>query len=247
MMKTAVISGARGGVAQALAALLRTQGTRLALISRDVSGLGEHAASDVLIQADVATQEGAAQAFAAVREAFGGPAQGFAHCAGSTVIAPLSRTREEQYRGCMAANVDSAFFCTQAYLAQLTEAKQAGSMVLFSSVVAGMGVSNHAAIAAAKGAIEALTRALAADYAAAGIRINCVAPGLMRSPMTARMLSSEAAEKQIAAQYPLGFFGEASDGANAAAFLLGEQSRWITGQILHLDGGFSAIRPYVKS
>ncbi len=245
-MKTALITGARGGVAQALAAKLRAAGYRLALVSRDPTDIASDA-SDVVIQADVATQAGAQLAVKSSADAFGAPPSAFAHCAGSTVIAPLARTKEEQYRACMAANVDSAFFCAQAYLSALSEAKQAGAVVLFSSVVAGMGVSNHAAIAAAKGAIEALTRSLAADYAGLGVRINCVAPGLMRSPMTARMLGSEAAEKQIAAQYPLGFFGDASDGADAAAFLLSDQARWITGQILHLDGGFSAIRPYVKA
>ena len=243
-MKTVLITGARGGVAQALSTNLRSAGFRLALVSRDISTLSGNA-DDLLIQADVSSHAGAQLAFKTAADAFGAPPNAFAHCAGSTVIAPLARTKEEQYRACMAANVDSAFFCTQAYLAALSDAKQAGSVVLF-SVVAGMGVSNHAAIAAAKGAIEALTRSLAADYAGLGVRVNCVAPGLMRSPMTARMLGSEAAEKQIAAQYPLGFFGDASDGAGAAAFLLSDQARWITGQILHLDGGFSAIRPYVK-
>jgi NAD(P)-dependent dehydrogenase (short-subunit alcohol dehydrogenase family) len=194
----------------------------------------------------VSTFAGAQAALLAAREAFGGPANAFAHCAGSSLIAPTSRTNETQYRLCMAANIDSAFFCSQAYLAQLSESKQPGSLVFFSSVVAGMGVTNHAAIAAAKGAIEALTRSLAADYASLGVRVNCVAPGLMRSPMTARMLGSDASEKQISAQYPLGSFGETRDGAAAAAFLLGDDARWITGQILHLDGGFSAIRPYVK-
>ncbi len=245
MKNTALITGARGGVAQALAAKLRSSGFRIALVTRDVSTL-QADANDVVIQADVSTVPGAQLAVKAATEAFGAPPGAFAHCAGSTVIAPVARTKEEQYRACMAANIDSAFFCAQAYLTALSEAKQAGSVVLFSSVVAGMGVSNHAAIAAAKGAIEALTRSLAADYAGLGVRVNCVAPGLMRSPMTARMLGSEAAERQIAAQYPLGFFGDATDGAEAAAFLLSDQARWITGQILHLDGGFSAIRPYVK-
>jgi NAD(P)-dependent dehydrogenase (short-subunit alcohol dehydrogenase family) len=240
-MPTAIITGASGGVAQALAARLAASGYRLALISRDASKVQ----GELVIQADVSTAKGAAQAIAEATAALGAPANALAHCAGSTVIAPIGRTREEQYRACMAANIDSAFFCAQAFLATVKQAP--ASMVFFSSVVAGMGVSNHVAIAAAKGAIEAMTRALAADYASAGVRVNCVAPGLMRSPMTARMLGSEAAEKQIAAQYPLGHFGDADDGAAAAAFLLSDAARWITGQVLHLDGGFSAIRPYVKA
>ncbi len=245
-MANVVITGASGGVAQALAAILRARGDRCVLISRDVSKLSPEA-GDICIAADVSTQAGAQQAFTAVKAQLSGAPDALAHCAGSTVIAPIGRTTEAQFQGCMAANVGSAFFSAQAFLAQCAEAKQPGSLVFFSSVVAGMGVNNHAAIAAAKGAIEALTRSLAADFSGQGVRVNCVAPGLMRSPMTARMLGSESAEKQIAAQYPLGRFGDAADGAQAAAWLLSEQSGWITGQILHLDGGFSAIRPYVRA
>jgi NAD(P)-dependent dehydrogenase (short-subunit alcohol dehydrogenase family) len=147
----------------------------------------------------------------------------------------------------MAANVDTAFFTVQAYTKALLAAQQPGDIVLFSSVVAGTGVSHHAAIATAKGAIEALVRAVAADYSAHGIRINAVAPGLMRSPMTERMLGSARSRESIAAQYPLGRYGEADEGAGVAAWLLSPDARWITGQVIHLDGGFSAVRPVVRA
>ncbi len=244
-MPTTIITGASGGVALALAAKLRARGDRLVLISRNVAAL-QPATSDLVIEADVSSYEGAQAAFASVKAKLAVAADYFAHCVGNTVIAPISRTKPEQYRQCMSANIDSAFFCSQAYLAQAIEAQQPAAMVMFSSVVAGMGITNHAAISAAKGAIEALTRALAADFAAAQIRINCIAPGLMRTPMTAKMLVNESSERQIAAQYPLGGFGAASDAAAAAEYLLSDAARWVTGQILHLDGGFSAIRPYVK-
>jgi NAD(P)-dependent dehydrogenase (short-subunit alcohol dehydrogenase family) len=245
MMTTTILTGASGGVALALAERLRARGDRLVLISRQVAAL-QPSANDLVIEADVSTYEGAQAAFASVKQQLGAPAAYFAHCVGNTVIAPISRTKPEQYRSCMAANIDSAFFSAQAFLAQAIEAQQPAAMVLFSSVVAGIGVTNHAAISAAKGAIESMTRALAADYAAAQIRINCIAPGLMRTPMTAKMLVNESSERQIAAQYPLGGFGAAADAASAAEYLLSDAARWITGQILHLDGGFSAIRPYVK-
>lgn len=245
-MKSVVITGASGGVAQATAKRLRAAGWRLILVSRQISKLSLEA-DDVAVQADVSSAEGAQQAFEQARDALQRVPDALVHCAGSSLIAPIARTPAVAYRACMAANVDSAFFTAQAYLAQLGEVRRPGNLLFFSSVVAGMGVSNHAAIAAAKGAIESLTRSLAADFSSSGTRVNCIAPGLMRSPMTTRMLSSEAAEKQIAAQYPLGTFGDAEDGAACAAWLLSEDARWITGQIIHLDGGFSAVRPYVRA
>jgi NAD(P)-dependent dehydrogenase (short-subunit alcohol dehydrogenase family) len=184
---------------------------------------------------------------AAATAAFGDVPAAVINCAGSTLIAPISRTSEAQYRAVLSANLDTAFFVGKAYAGALVPARQGGALLFFSSVVAGIGVSNHAAIAAAKGGVEALTRSLAADFSAIGLRVNCIAPGLTRTPMTERLLGSESAAKQIAAQYPLGRHGEAEDAAALAAFLVSPASGWITGQVIGLDGGFSAVRPYVKA
>lgn len=245
-MKTAVITGASGGVARALATRLRQEGWNLVLVSRDLSLL-DPADNDVLVQADVSTPGGAEAAFSLATERAGVVPDALVNCAGNTLIAPLGRVTAEAFRACMAANVDTAFFSVQAYTKVLAASKRSGDIVLFSSVVAGLGVSNHAAIAAAKGAIEALVRAVAADFSHLGIRINAVAPGLMRSPMTEKMLVNERSQQNIAAQYPLGRYGDASDGAAVAAWLLGPDSRWITGEVIHLDGGFSAVRPLVRN
>jgi NAD(P)-dependent dehydrogenase (short-subunit alcohol dehydrogenase family) len=245
MKPVALISGARGGVARALSTRLRETGWELILVSRDPSGLDEGAARHRL-QADLSSPSGAEQAFAQAVDLLGRPPDGYAHCAGNTLIAPLTRTSEAQYRAVLAANLDSAFFAVQAYVKQLVAAKQPGAMVLFSSVVAGIGVTNHAAIAAAKAGIEALTRSVAAEVSTLGIRINAVAPGLLRTPMTERMVASPAALAQINLQYPLGRHGEADEAAALAAWLLGPESAWMTGQVLRLDGGFSAVRPYLR-
>ena len=198
-------------------------------------------------RADVSTEVGANGAVAAATEWFGSLPAAVINCAGSTLIAPISRTSEAQYRAVLSANLDTAFFVGKAYATALSTARQGGALVFFSSVVAGIGVSNHAAIAAAKGGVEALTRSLAADFSGIGLRVNCIAPGLTRSPMTERMLGNEAAARQIAAQYPLGRHGEAEDAAALAAFLVSGGAGWITGQVIGLDGGFSAVRPYVKA
>jgi NAD(P)-dependent dehydrogenase (short-subunit alcohol dehydrogenase family) len=249
MSSTCVIAGARGGVGTALATLLRSRGWRVARISRDVSTLtvDPDDEDDFAIQSDISTPVGAEAAFSEATARFGVPAQAFVNCAGSTLIAPLSRTREPQYRDVLRANLDTSFFGIQAWLATLSRSEHGGAAVLFSSVVARIGVANHPAIAAAKGAVEAFARSIAADVSSQGIRINVIAPGLVRSPMNERMLGSEGAQRQIAAQYPLGRYGEVADAAALAAWLVSEQSGWITGQVIGLDGGFTAVRPYVKA
>jgi len=245
MSNTVLITGGSGGVAQASAALLMEAGWRVALCSRTpdkITLAGAHR-----IEADCTLPAGAQRAVTEAAAHFGTPPHGLLHAAGNSLIAPLARTREEQYRQVMAANLDSAFFTLQAFLEALSKAQLPGSAVVFSSVVARIGVANHAAIAAAKAGVEGLARSLAADFSDKGIRINCIAPGLMRSPMTERMLVNEKSVAQISAQYPLGRHGDVQDAARAAKFLLSADSAWITGQVLGLDGGFASVRPLVRA
>jgi NAD(P)-dependent dehydrogenase (short-subunit alcohol dehydrogenase family) len=244
-MQNVLLTGASSGVARSLAARLRASGANLALACRNAEKLPKDAG--FAFSADVSTESGALEALEAATAHFGFPPDAVANCAGSTLIATLGRTGESSYRAVMAANLDTAFFVAKAYAGALALAKRPGALVLFSSVVAGIGVANHAAIAAAKGGVEALTRALAADHSSSGLRVNCIAPGLLRTPMTERFLNSESAARQVAAQYPLGRFGEPEDAAALAAFLLSPEAAWITGQVIGLDGGFSATRPYLKS
>ncbi len=248
-MQTALITGARSGIARALARHLSDAGWRVALVSRDAAADGEPAPAGAFIlgAADVSTEAGASQALRDASDCFGAPPSAVVNCAGSTLIAPITRTSEAQYRAVLAANLDTCFFVAKAYAAALAGGKQPGALLMFSSVVAGTGVANHPAIAAAKGGVEALVRALAADYSASGLRVNCIAPGLTRTPMTARMLGNEASVKQVVAQYPLGRHGEAEDAAALAAFLISDAAGWITGQVIGLDGGFGAVRPYVRA
>ena len=244
-MQTALITGASGGVASSLAQLLGTQGWRLALSSRDPAlVVGPF---PQLAAVDVSTEAGALSAIESATGHLGSVPSALVHCAGSVLIAPMARTSEAQYRSVMAANLDSAFFIGKAYAAALARAGQPGSLVFFSSVVAAVGVANHAAIAAAKGGVEALTRSMAADFSTIGLRVNCIAPGLMRGAATERLLGNPAGARQIAAQYPLGRHGEPGDAASLAAFLVSDASSWITGQVIGLDGGFTAVRPLVRA
>lgn len=243
-MKTALITGASGGVANAVARQLHELGWLLLRVSRNTDALD--LALGPVLSADVSTEDGAQSALEAACSEFSAPPAAVIHTAGSSLIAPIARTRADQYRALMAANLDSAFFVARAYATAVQKAKQGGALVLFSSVVARVGVANHTAIAAAKGGVEALTRSLAADFSAHGLRVNCIAPGLMHTPMTARLLASETAATQASAQYPLRRHGEADDAAALAVFLVSNASAWLTGQVIGLDGGFTAVRPYVK-
>lgn len=242
---TCLITGASGGVATALATRLRAQGWRLALVGRDRTRLSP-AEGEIAIEADVSMEAGAADAFAAAAAAFGRAPDAVANCAGAVLIAPIGRTSERQYRDCLSANLDTAFFVARAYVAALQAEKRGGALVFFSSVAAGVGVANHPAIAAAKGGVEALTRSLAADAAGLRLRVNAIAPGLMETPATAKFVSSELARKAVSAQYPLGRHGTADDAAALAAFLLSPDAGWISGQVIAVDGGFLGVRPAVK-
>jgi NAD(P)-dependent dehydrogenase (short-subunit alcohol dehydrogenase family) len=117
-----------------------------------------------------------------------------------------------------------------------------GSVVLFSTAAARTGLPNHEAIAAAKGGVQGLMLSAAATYAPRGLRVNAIAPGLVRTPLTARITSSPAALQASAAMHALGTVGEPDDVASLAAWLLGPDARWVTGQLYGIDGGLGTVR-----
>ncbi|MFM8898901.1 MAG: SDR family NAD(P)-dependent oxidoreductase [Burkholderiales bacterium] len=243
MNSIVMITGASGGMGRALARQLHAQGHQVVAVGRDAARLTDVDAA-VRISADTTTPEGATLAFATCLEALGAAPAGLAHCVGSTLIAPLHRTKLDAYRELMRINLDSAVFVLQAWLAALNGGP--GAAVFASSVVARIGVANHEAIAAAKGGVEALVRSSAATYAAQGVRVNAVAPGMTDTPMTASMLKLPAMREGAGKQYPLGGVQSAEQVAQAMAWLLGDGSARLTGQVIAVDGGFTTVRPLVK-
>ena len=151
----------------------------------------------------------------------------------------MKRATEEDFLKAFRLNSMGAALAVQAAETGLRRAK--GSVVLFSTIAAGSGFSNHAVTSAAKGATEALTRSLGADMAP-DVRVNCLAPSLLRTPLARSLTDNEVMAKSIAQLHPLPRLGEARDAASLAAFLLRSDSSWITGQVIAVDGGRSTLR-----
>ena len=164
--------------------------------------------------------------------------KGIAYCVGSIDLKPLKLIKEEDFHKCMKLNLYSAVEIIKSY--QDTLKKNNGAIVFFSTVAAQRGFTNHSIIASTKAAVEGLTVSLAAEFAPY-IRVNCIAPSLTNSKIAKPMLRNEAIAKGIAKAHPLKRLGEGKDSASLAKFLITEDSAWVTGQIIAVDGGRSKL------
>ena len=173
-----------------------------------------------------------------------GSIHGVAYCPGSINLRSFRSLKPDDYRKDFEINLIGAVKFLQACLPGLKKGAvdQPSSVVLFSTVAVGQGLPMHASIAAAKGAVEGLTRSLAAELAPK-IRVNCLAPALTETPLAERFFATPESRAAMAAKYPLGRTGLPSDLAALARFLLVPESSWITGQVIGVDGGMSTLRP----
>tara|TARA_B100000579_G_scaffold432483_1_gene449400 strand:+ start:72 stop:782 length:711 start_codon:yes stop_codon:yes gene_type:complete len=164
--------------------------------------------------------------------------KGIAYCVGSIDLKPLRMVTEQDLNKCMKLNLYSAVETIKGFQESLKKNK--GSVVLFSTVAAQRGFTNHTIIASAKAAVEGLTVSLAAEFAP-NIRVNCIAPSLTNSKIAEPMLKNKALADGIAKAHPLKRLGEGKDSASLAKFLITEDSSWVTGQIIAVDGGRSKL------
>lgn len=244
-----IITGATGGLGQAVAQHLVAQDWSLILLSRNAEKLDRIKApkGTLRIVTDVSKPGGTSEAIDKCRAKFQRFPVALVNCAGSVLLSPMHRMDEQQYQDTIHANLDTAFNSLKEFVSACIQARVQGSAVLISSVAAQIGMANHEAISAVKAAIEGLTRSAAANYAQHGIRINAVAPGLMRTPATEQFFLSPSAVRKINMQYPLGRHGKTEDVAQAIGWLLSSEANWVTGQVISVDGGYSALRTLSRS
>ncbi|MBE0565913.1 MAG: SDR family oxidoreductase [Krumholzibacteria bacterium] len=236
-----LILGASGGIGSALARRLATAGADLLLAGRSADKLAALGAElDAPTFVLDARAPGGVEAAAAVAVAHHGQLDGIANMVGSLLLKPAHLTSDEEWRDTLALHANSAFGAVRAAAEHLR--RRGGSVVLVSSAAARLGLANHEAIAAAKGAVQGLALAAAATYAPFGIRVNVVAPGLVETPLTAGLTANEAQRKGSEAMHPLGRIGRPQEVASAAAWLLHPDQAWVTGQIIGVDGGLATVR-----
>ena len=234
-----LIFGAHGGVGEALARRLADRGAPLVLTGRSEESIAPLAGElGARYLACDAREEGQIDATVASATNESG-LSGLAYCVGSILLRPLKATKASDFLDAFRLNTLGAALAVKAAQPALQAAS--GSVVMFSTVAVAQGFANHAAIAAAKGGVEGLTRALAAELAPK-VRVNAIAPSLTDTALAAPVTGNAAMAKGIAALHAIPRLGLAEDMAAVAAFLLGPESGWVTGQVIGVDGGRSTLR-----
>jgi len=168
------------------------------------------------------------------------PLDGIAYFPGTINLKPFRSLKTSDVMQEFEINALGAFRCIQHYIKNLTMADNA-SVVLFSSVAAQTGMPFHSSIAMSKAAVEGLTRSLAAELAPK-IRVNCIAPSLTETPLAGRLINTPEKIDQSGKRHPLQRIGNTNDISSMAAFLLSDNSSWMTGQVLKIDGGMSTLK-----
>jgi len=232
MNKHYLVAGGSTGIGFELTKMLTTAGHTVTVLSRTVGEL-DSLSNVHHISYDVTSDESPAISIEQI--------DGFAYCPGTINLKPFHGLKPDDFQKDFDVNVKGAIKVLQSFVKQLKK-QDHSSIVFFSTVAVQQGMPFHASVAASKGALEGLTRSLAAELAPK-VRVNCIAPSITDTPLASRILSSDEKKEASGKRHALGRVGTAKEVAQLAHFLLSEESSWMTGQVLGLDGGMSSIRP----
>jgi NAD(P)-dependent dehydrogenase (short-subunit alcohol dehydrogenase family) len=243
MTGVTLIYGGNGGIGAATARLIAAEGGRVHLVGRDEARLSAIAAETggTWTAGDAGDPALFPRATAEAAAAGEGALKALIYAIGTINLKPAHRLTDADIEQDFRLNAHGALRAVQASLPQLKQAEGAASILLFSTVAVAQGFGAHASIAMAKGAVEGLTLALAAELAPK-IRVNCIAPSLTRTPLARGLTGNPAMAEAIAGLHPMQRLGEPDDIAPLAALLASDRAGWITGQIIGVDGGRSSLR-----
>ena len=245
--KTVWIVGATGGIGRCLVQRLVDQSWKIIPSARNKDRLQELVDEFDLedpVPLDATDPEQVEKAAADVFEKYE-KLDGLVHLGGSFMLKGAHQLSLEEWRDTIDKNLNSAFYLLRSTIASIQK-QGSGSIVLTSTVAAQTGLPSHEAIAAAKAGIDGLVRSAAATYASRNIRVNSVAPGMTETPMSEPILSNDTSRKITERMHPLGRVGNPEEVSSAYAWLLGDDSSWVTGQTISMDGGLSKAHPRPK-
>ena len=241
-MSLILIFGATGTIGRVLARRLVSNGQQVLLAGRSEEKLRSLSAElrQAFVTVDMTNTQALDESLRDLAETYGG-FHAFVNCIGSLLLKPAHATTDDEFRQVVETNLFTAFATVRSG-AKLLRAN-GGSIVLFASAAAEIGISNHEAIAAAKAGVIGLARSAAATYAANNIRVNVISPGLIRTDLTRRIWENTASATASAQMHSLGRLGEPEQVASLATWLLNTENDWITGQVIGIDGGLGHVLP----
>lgn len=230
--KNILIVGGTSGIGQAIVNRLVEQDAQIYVASRQTPTHDSEQITHISLDVNEMSDE---------LDALPDVLHGLVYTPGTITLKPFQGLKPEDFLSDFNLNVMGAVRVLQASLKKL-RAAQGASVVLFSTVAVQLGLNYHTSVAAAKGALEGLGRSLAAELASKQVRVNLIAPSLTDTPLAQNLLASDEKREASRKRHPLGRYGQPEDIARMATFLLSEESSWMTGQVLHVDGGLSTLR-----
>tara|TARA_Y100000748_G_C15333528_1_gene425066 strand:+ start:4 stop:729 length:726 start_codon:yes stop_codon:yes gene_type:complete len=235
--KKIVIIGGSGSIGSSIAKEVIDDGFEAHLIGRNEESL-KSVSGDLNCEYSIADVNDSDQLKRSLQDC-GENIYGLAYCVGSINLKPLSSVSEKDFIDSFKVNAIAAVLSIK-FLKEVLK-KNNGSILLFSTIAVKQGFINHSIISSSKGAIEGLTLSLAAELSPE-IRVNCIAPSLTESKMSKKIISNDTIKKAIENMHPIPKIGSPTDFSKLSAFLLGQNNKWVTGQIIHVDGGRSTLR-----